>query len=96
MVSLAADKSAVFVEIARVLRPAARVGITDIVAQDHVTPAQRAERGSYIGCIAGALAMAEARSELGSAGLEEIEVLPTHAVADAMHSVVIRARKPGA
>ena len=55
VINLAADKPAVFREIARVLRPGGRMGVTDIVAEDRLTPAERAERGSYGGCIAGAL-----------------------------------------
>src|SRR4051812_767337 len=53
VINLAADKPAVFREIARVLRPGGRMGVTDIVAEDRLTPTDRAERGSYTGCIAG-------------------------------------------
>lgn len=94
VVNLAADKSAVFAEIARVLRPGGRIGITDIVAEDQLTPQQRLERGSYVGCIAGALSISEFRDGLLSVGLSEVEVTPTHAVADQMHSAIVRATKP--
>jgi arsenite methyltransferase len=94
VINLAADKSAVFAEIARVLRPGGRVGVSDVVADDLLTAAQRAERGSYVGCIAGALSFREYRDGLRGAGLTDVEIVPTHAVAEGMHSAIIRATKP--
>ena len=94
VVNLAADKPAVFREIARVLKPGGRMGITDIVAQDHLSPAERAERGSYVGCIAGALSYGEFVTGLESAGLSDISLTATHAVANGMDSAIIKAVKP--
>ena len=94
VVNLAADKPAVFREIARVLRPGGRLGITDIVADDGLSPAERATRGSYVGCIAGALSFAEFESGLRSAGLTDVSLTPTHQVTDGMHSVIAKATKP--
>ncbi|HEY1167938.1 MAG: arsenite methyltransferase [Verrucomicrobiota bacterium] len=93
VVNLAADKPAVFREIARVLRPGGRIGITDIVADDSLTPEQRRERGSYTGCIAGALSFSEYRSGLEAVGLEEVTVTPTHEVSDRMFGAIVKARK---
>ena len=94
MINLSTDKPAVFAEAFRVLRPGGRFGVTDVVAEDHLTPAQRAERGDYVGCIAGALSFAEYRDGLDAAGFTDIEITPTHAVADGMHSAIVRANKP--
>jgi len=94
VINLAADKPAVFREIARVLRPGGRMGVTDIVAEDRLTAAERAERGSFAGCIAGALSFSEFRAGLAAAGLTEISLTPTHDVVDGMVSAIVKATKP--
>jgi SAM-dependent methyltransferase len=94
VINLSIDKPAVFTETYRVLVPGGRIGITDVVADDHLTPNQRAERGDYVGCIAGALTVAEYHAGLTAAGFTDIHITPTHPVADGMHSAIIRAAKP--
>jgi SAM-dependent methyltransferase len=94
VINLAADKAAVFAEIARVLRPGGRLGVSDIVADDALSAADRAEQGSYAGCIAGALSFSEYELGLRDAGLEEISITPTHQETAGMVSAIIRARKP--
>jgi SAM-dependent methyltransferase len=96
VINLSTDKPAVLAEAHRLLRPGGRFGVSDVVAEDHLDAAQRTERGSYVGCIAGALSISEYRDGLAAAGFTDISVTPTHEVADGMHSAIIRASKPHA
>ena len=93
VINLSTDKAAVLTEIARVLKPGGRVGVSDIVAEDHLTPDDRAARGSYVGCIAGALSESEYVAGLEAAGFDDISVEYTHQVADGMHGAIVKARK---
>jgi arsenite methyltransferase len=93
VINLSTDKTAVLAEIARVLKPGGRVGVSDVVAEDRLSPAERAERGSYVGCIAGALSKTEYEAGLAAAGLEAVSVEFTHQVADGMHGAIVKAVK---
>lgn len=94
VINLSADKHAVFREIARVLVPGGRVGISDVVAEDRLTVAERAQRGSHAECVAGALSVSEYHAVMAQAGLVDTEVRFTQEAADGLHAAIVRARKP--
>lgn len=96
VINLSTDKSAVLAEMFRVLVPGGRIGISDVVAEDHLTPADRAQRGSYVGCIAGALSRSEYLDGLAHAGFADASVEFTHEATRGMHGAIVRARKPNA
>ena len=94
VINLSTDKPKVLTETFRVLAPGGRIGISDVVAEDRLTPAERAERGSYVGCIAGALSRTEYLDGLTDAGFIAASVRFTHEAADGMHGAIIQARLP--
>lgn len=93
VVNLSVDKPAVLREMARVLKPGGRLGLSDIVAEDRLTATQRAERGSYAGCIAGAMSLSEYERGLADAGFQEIGVTLTHQIAEGIHGATVKAIK---
>jgi arsenite methyltransferase len=91
VINLSVDKPAVFAEAFRVLKPGGRFVVSDVVAEDHLSKADRAERGEYTGCIAGALSASEYRAGLADAGFANVEIARQHPVADGMYSAIIHA-----
>jgi SAM-dependent methyltransferase len=94
VINLSTDRATVFAESFRVLRPGGRLGISDILAEDHLTPAERLERGARAGCIAGAPSFTEYRDGLAGAGFTGITITAAQQAGDGVHSAIIRAVKP--
>ena len=94
VINLSTDKPAVLAEMFRVLTPGGRIGISDVVAENHLDATQRAERGSYVGCIAGALSEQEYRDGLAAVGFTDVSITFTHEAAPGMHGAIVRATKP--
>jgi SAM-dependent methyltransferase len=94
VINLSVDKPAVFAQMFRVLRPGGRVGVADIVADDTLSAAERAERGDWSSCVAGALSRSEYVDGLTAAGFTGVDVTFTHQVADGMYSAIVRATRP--
>ena len=94
VINLSVDKPPVLVQMSRVLTPGGRIGISDVVAEDHLSATDRAARGSYVECIAGAPSRTEYLDGLAAAGFVDADVTFTHEAAPGMHAAIIRATKP--
>jgi arsenite methyltransferase len=94
VINLSVDKPAVFAEMFRVLKPGGRIGITDVVAEDRLSAEDRAQRGAWVGCIAGALSKTEYETGLAAAGFARVSVAFSHQVGDGLHSAIIKATRP--
>jgi arsenite methyltransferase len=96
VINLSPDKPTVFAEMHRVLRPGGRIGVSDVVTDDQLTDTERADRGSYVGCIAGALAISTYEAGLHDAGFHDVSITLTNTVGEGVHSAIIKATKPSA
>jgi SAM-dependent methyltransferase len=96
VINLSADKAAVLAEAFRVLRPGGRLGVSDVIADEGLDPAQRAEAEQHVGCASGTLTAAEYHQLLTAAGFDGISITPTSDAGGGLHSAIIQAVRPPA
>jgi L-amino acid N-acyltransferase YncA/2-polyprenyl-3-methyl-5-hydroxy-6-metoxy-1,4-benzoquinol methylase len=96
VINLSADKPRVLAETFRVLRPGGRLGISDIIADDGLDPAQRAEAEQQTGCTTGTLTAGEYRSLLLASGFTSIRITGTQDAEPGLRSAIIQASRPAA
>jgi arsenite methyltransferase len=93
VINLSGDKARVFAEAVRVLRPGGRFAVSDVIADEDMDEATRADMQQWTGCIPGALTEAEFVAALANAGFEQIEVRETHRVHEHAGAAIVTARK---
>jgi len=77
VINLAADKTAVFREMYRALKPGGRVAVSDIALKKQLPKEIAQSLMAYVGCIAGAIALTDYERGLKDAGFQAVHIVDT-------------------
>jgi SAM-dependent methyltransferase len=94
VINLSTDKPKVLQEMHRVLRPGGRIGVSDVIAADGLSEEERLKRGSFVGCIAGAMTLSEYSDGLMRVGFTDVNIDLTHELADEIYGANVKATRP--
>ncbi len=94
VINLSTDKPRVLSEAFRVLRPGGRLGVSDVIADEGLDPAQRAAAEQAVGCACSTLTRTEYEQLLATAGFTAITITATHDAGGGLHSAIIKATRP--
>lgn len=76
VINLSPEKSRVFQEAFRVLKPGGRLAISDVVATAELPESVKKDMALFTGCMSGASAISELETMLANAGFEAIAINP--------------------
>jgi arsenite methyltransferase len=93
VIGLSARKDSVLREAFRILRPGGRFAVADVVADREIDAPGTAETAEWAACLAGALTRDQYRAQLAAAGFQDVSIVDSHGVGDALSSVLVRARR---
>ncbi len=78
VINLSPDKNKVFREVFRVLKPGARIAVSDVVTDGPLPDDVKKSMTAWAGCMAGALDIREYKADLEAAGFTDVEIAPTY------------------
>jgi L-amino acid N-acyltransferase YncA/2-polyprenyl-3-methyl-5-hydroxy-6-metoxy-1,4-benzoquinol methylase len=96
VINLSPDRPRALAEAFRVLRPGGQLGLSDVIADDGLDPAERAESEQTAGCTCGTLTESEYRELLLAAGFTGIRISPAGDAGPGLRSAIVQAQRPTA
>lgn len=88
VINLSPDKSKVFAEAFRILKPGGKLAVSDIVTDGQLPEAVKKSLSAWAGCVAGAVEAEEYISMMKAVGFSDISITPVHFDKETIESAI--------